>query len=204
MRKGAAVLAITVAFAAAGAGSAADSRYPDWPCNQLKVPELSAAAVWTGPSIEDVGSAWENDPQIRDLVAYVTARRTPIEEAEKAITDFLAADSGHKEARAKLLVASVLGVLNRERSVVIDGIERFSRLQRAFAEKIRAEVNEIRQMQEAPVLDQAKLAELTDIVNWDIRVFEEKRKTIGYACEVPILIEQRLFALARIIQQQLE
>jgi hypothetical protein len=202
MRKGA--VAIAMAFAAARVGSAADWRYPDWPCNQLKVPELSAAAVWTGPSIEDVGSAWENDPQIRDLVAYVAARRTPIEEAEKAITDFLAADSGHKEARAKLLFASVFGALNRERSVVIGGIERFSRLQRAFAEKIRAEVNEIRQMQDAPVPDQAKLAELTNIVNWDIRAFEEKRKTIGYTCEVPVLIEQRLFALARIIQQQLE
>ena len=30
---------------------AADPRYPDWPCNQIKVPELSAAAVWAGPPI---------------------------------------------------------------------------------------------------------------------------------------------------------
>ena len=28
---------------------AADPRYPDWPCQQAKVPEISLAAVWAGP-----------------------------------------------------------------------------------------------------------------------------------------------------------
>ena len=35
----------------------ADPRYPDWPCMQPKVPELSAAAMWSGPSIADVGNS---------------------------------------------------------------------------------------------------------------------------------------------------
>jgi hypothetical protein len=29
-----------------GAWRAADPRYPDWPCTQAKVPEVSLAAVW--------------------------------------------------------------------------------------------------------------------------------------------------------------
>jgi hypothetical protein len=33
---------------------------------------------------------------------------------------------------------------------------------------------------------------------------EERRKTMNFVCEVPVLIEQRLFALARAIQQSLE
>jgi hypothetical protein len=41
-------------------------------------------------------------------------------------------------------------------------------------------------------------------IDWDTRIFEERRKTIRYACEVPVLIEQRLFALARTIQESLE
>jgi len=41
-------------------------------------------------------------------------------------------------------------------------------------------------------------------VEWDTRIFDERIKTIGYVCEVPVLIEQRLFALARAIQQSLE
>ena len=41
-------------------------------------------------------------------------------------------------------------------------------------------------------------------IDWDTRIFEERRKTISYACEVPVLIEQRLFALARAIQHSME
>jgi hypothetical protein len=41
-------------------------------------------------------------------------------------------------------------------------------------------------------------------MEWDTRIFEERRKTMNFVCEVPVLIEQRLFALARAIQQSLE
>jgi hypothetical protein len=35
-------------------------------------------------------------------------------------------------------------------------------------------------------------------------IFEEPRKSLNFGCEVPVLIEKRLFALARAIQQSLE
>ena len=41
-------------------------------------------------------------------------------------------------------------------------------------------------------------------INWDTRIFEDQRRAIGYVCEVPTVIEQRLFALARAIQQSME
>ena len=50
----------------------------------------------------------------------------------------------------------------------------------------------------------SRVDELTNRVEWDTRVFEERRKTINFVCEVPVVIEQRLFALARAIQQSLE
>jgi hypothetical protein len=40
--------------ASSQAARAADPRYPDWPCTQAKVPEVSLAAVWAGPSLDDV------------------------------------------------------------------------------------------------------------------------------------------------------
>ena len=45
---------VVVALAAclAQPAFALDPRYPDWPCQQLKVPGISIASVWTGPSIE--------------------------------------------------------------------------------------------------------------------------------------------------------
>ena len=58
--------------------NAADPRYPDWPCVQAKVPEISVAAVWDGSPIEPVASDWRNEPKIKDLVARLAARRTPM------------------------------------------------------------------------------------------------------------------------------
>jgi hypothetical protein len=186
------------------AALAADPRNPDWPCNQIKVPELSAAAVWAGPPIDDVGDTWQNDPTIRDLVARVAARRTPLEEAEKAIVDYFASASGDKQTQAKLLFAGVFTTLNRERTAVMDGIERFSRLQKQAAERIRSEVTEMRALQDAPNHDDAKVEDLGNKINWETQVFQDKRKTISYVCEVPTIIEQRLGALARAIQQAVE
>ena len=42
---------------------ALDPRYPDWPCQQLKVPGISVASVWTGPSIEVIDKAEPTDPK---------------------------------------------------------------------------------------------------------------------------------------------
>ncbi len=41
-------------------------------------------------------------------------------------------------------------------------------------------------------------------IEWETRLFEDRRKTTTFACEVPIEIEQRLFALSRAIQNTLD
>jgi hypothetical protein len=198
------VVVLVAGIVLPSAPRAADPRFPDWPCVQIKVPEVSIAAVWAGPAIDDVGDAWEQDVAIRDLVARLAARRTPIEEAQKAIEDFIIGSTAERQRKARLLFAGLFQALNRERSEVMNGLERFYRQQRSFAEKIRAEMSELRNLQEAADRDLAKTDELANRVEWDTRIFEERRRTITYACEVPMLIEQRLFALARAIQQSLE
>jgi len=95
----------------------------------------------------------------------------------------------------------VFEALNRQRSEVMTGIERITRKQKAVAGKIRADALELRSLQDAPERDEAKIEELTNQVAWSTRIFEDRRKTINYVCEVPALIERRLFALARAIQQ---
>src|ERR1700687_5261559 len=42
---------------------ALDPRYPDWPCQQLKVPEISSATDWTGPPTEGIEKAESPDPR---------------------------------------------------------------------------------------------------------------------------------------------
>jgi hypothetical protein len=197
-------MAIAIEVTLRGAALAADPRFPDWPCNQIKVPEISVAAVWAGPSIDDVESAWQEDPIIRDLVTRLAARRTPLDEAEKAISDFINGDAAQRQQKAKLAFAGLFKSLNQERSEVMNGIERFSRQQKEFADKIRSETLQLRDLQDASDHVQSKVDEMANRIEWDTRIFEERRKTISYVCEVPVLIEQRLFTLARGIQQSIE
>jgi hypothetical protein len=198
------IIVVAALLGVPSAARAADPRYPDWPCNQLKVPEISIAAVWAGPPIDDVRETWHNDSQIRDLVDRLAARRTPMQEAEKSIAQFVVGDAAAKEDRAKRLFAGLFETLNRQRSEVMTGIERITRKQKALAGKIRGDALELRTLQDAAERDQAKVEELTNQVAWSTRVFEDRRKTINYVCEVPGLIERRLFGLARAIQQAME
>jgi hypothetical protein len=197
-------------FAAAmlGAGlrlaEAADPRYPDWPCVQAKVPELSLAAVWDGPSIAQAQKLWQDDPTIKNLVERLAARRVPTEEAQKSIEDFLSGAGAAKAEKGVLLFAGLFETLNHQRTEVMNGLERLQRRQRELADRIRADVASLRELQDKSEPDHAKLDELGTRMEWSTRIFEDRRKSVGYACEVPVIIERRLFALARTIRQELE
>jgi hypothetical protein len=197
-------MAVAIELALRGIALAADPRFPDWPCNQVKVPEISVAAVWAGPSIDDVGNAWEDDAAIRELVARLAARRTPLDDAQKTISDVITGTESERQKKAKLIFAGLFKTLNHERSEVMQGIERYFRKQKEFSGQIRSTILQLRELQDRRDPDQGRVDELTNRVEWDTRIFEERRKTMNFVCEVPVLIEQRLFALARAIQQSLE
>jgi len=54
MRRQIAIGALLFVTASGEFSLAADPRYPDWPCTQAKVPEISLAAVWAGPPLDDI------------------------------------------------------------------------------------------------------------------------------------------------------
>jgi hypothetical protein len=184
-------------------GFAADPRYPDWPCAQGKVPEISLVAVWAGPSLDDVQDRWKDDAQISALVAKLAARRTPLEEAEKDVEEFLAG-SPDKVTSGKLLFSGLFDTLNAQRSSVMMGLERVTRKQREAAEKIRSETIGLQGLQSTAPPDQSKIDELSNQLLWETRIFEDRRRVVKYVCEVPTEIDRRLFALGRTIQQQLK
>jgi hypothetical protein len=183
---------------------AADPRYPDWPCVQAKVPDISIAAVWDGPSIEQAQSDWQDDPTIKSLVARLAARRIPIEEAQKNIAEFLAGAGSAKADRGVLLFAGLFETLNHQRTDVVNGLERLQRSQRELAGRIKSDVSALHELQDKPQPDQAKLDELGNRIEWSTRIFEDRRRSVRYACEVPVIIERRLFALSRTIRPQAE
>ncbi|MGJ5006174.1 hypothetical protein ACQR05_00280 [Bradyrhizobium oligotrophicum] len=198
------ILAAVAIAASAGAAMAADPRYPDWPCPQAKVPEISIAAVWSGPAIDDVGASWKDDAKIAELVARLAARRIPLEQAQKDVTDFLTGTPEEKTRKGKLLFAGLFDTLNAQRTSVMNGLERVMRKQREAVEKVRGDTIALQEMHSGPNPDQAKVEEMTNQLNWETRIFEDRRRVMKFVCEVPTAIDQRLFALAREIQQDME
>ena len=197
-------IGIVLGVLASGSASlAADPRYPDWPCTQAKVPEISLAAVWAGPPLDDTKDKWKDDAKVGALVARLAARRTPLEEAQKAITEYLSA-SADKATAGKLLFAGLFDALNAQRSSVMNGLERVTRKQREAAEKIRADTLALQALQGASTPDQTRIDELGNQLVWQTRIFEDRRQVVKFVCEVPTAIDQRLFALGRTIQQELE
>ncbi|MBR0694766.1 hypothetical protein [Bradyrhizobium lablabi] len=182
---------------------AADPRYPDWPCAQAKVPEISLAQVWAGPPLDDAGSKWKDDPKINALVTRLSARRIPLEEAQKEITEFLSS-AADKATAGRLLFAGLFDTLNAQRASVMNGLERVMRKQRNAVEKIRSDTLELQALQGATPPDQPKIDELGNQLVWETRIFEDRRRVVKFVCDVPTAIDQRLFALGRTIQQELE
>jgi hypothetical protein len=198
---------ICTALAVAGSAErcfAADPRYPDWPCSQAKVPDVSLAAVWAGPPLDDVASKWKDDAKVSALVPRLAARRTPLDEAQKAITEFLEGSAAQKTEMGKLLFAGLFDTLNAQRASVMSGLERVTRKQREAADKIRADTLALQALQGASPPDQPKIDELGNQLIWETRIFEDRSRVIKFVCEVPTAIDQRLFALGRVIQQEME
>jgi hypothetical protein len=183
---------------------AADPRYPDWPCAQAKVPDISLAAVWDGPSLDEAAAKWKDDAKVSALVPRLAARRTPLDQAEKMVTELLQETAARKSETGKLLFAGLFDTLNAQRSSVMNGLERVTRKQREAAEKIRDDTLALQALQDVAAPDQAKVEELGNQLVWQTRIFEDRRRVIKFVCEVPTAIDQRLFALGRVIRQEME
>jgi len=196
--------ALVIVAASTAASLAADPRYPDWPCTQAKVPEISLAAVWAGAPLDDIKDKWRDDAKVSALVAKLAARRTSLDDAQKLITEFLAGSTADKAATGKLLFAGLFDTLNAQRASVMNGLERITRKQRDAADKIRSDVFALHALQGAAPPDQPKIDELGNQVVWQTRIFEDRQRVVKFVCDVPTAIDQRLFALGRMIQQEIE
>jgi hypothetical protein len=196
-----ATLVLACALAATAAQSQAQRATRDagdWPCRQVKVPTLSVGQLWPGPAPDLDGAKWREDTQLSQLVASVAARRTPLDVAQKQIADYTATLGDKKRERLTLLFAGVFETLDAERREVIAGLDRYGRRQKEMAEKLREATQALRDAQDKGG-DIAALQPMSEALQWDLRIFEERGKAVGYVCETPALIEQRLGAIARFI-----
>ncbi len=188
------LLALFVSAAAAAAQAAGRPAVdPDWPCQQPKVAAFPLASVWDGPAIDT--TATSDDPEITGIAAAMSRRRVPIGDVQAALAKLAAAPDARD--RIRLAFAIAFADLVRQRTQVIDGLDRFGRQQIAMAAGIRAE-NETAHKAETPGLATSDPA--LQKLQWDLRLYDERRRTISYVCEAPQAIEARIGALVKLVR----
>ena len=204
-----AVRAVLVISLAAGFAPAAGAQTgvrvdPDWPCQQIKTPTFSLASVWAGPQLDLNSRNWRDESDVADLTAKMAQRRIPVPEVESSIASFKAKAGANADSKLLAAFAGAFEDLSEQRSQVLQGLDRFGRKQRALADRIRAENAAVQESSDQNREGQAPPGgESQEQLQWDIRVFDERRQTIGYVCEAPTLIEQRIGEIARSVQQAL-
>ena len=183
---------------------AVDDANPNWPCVQRKVETLTSAQIWDGPPVDDIKNWWE-DKEVNKLVNYAVTRRVPMEDVEMAIEKFANSmpEGPERDKRLTLLFAGVLDRTNTVRGQIIRGIETFQTRQVARAAELERESSRLAELHKKAEDDPAKAEEVKkaqDEYDWNARVFKEREGNIPVACEIPVDIEQRAFAVARAIR----
>ena len=138
------------------------------------------------------------------LVEEVAARRVPIADAQKQIRDFAASlPAGQVAPKMAMLVQGMFDHMDAERSQVISGIARYAHKQLELAAGLRKEASDVDALRAKPDADPDEIERRTDQLNWATRIFEERVQSLTYVCEVPTIIEQRLYQLSKTVSETL-
>jgi hypothetical protein len=183
---------------AAGAG--------DWPCEAPLRGEMSVGAMWQGPDATAAKEEWRKTPAVVALVNEIAPRRVPQDEAVANVRRFATGYEG--DERAKILTqvfAGVFETLSTERDQIVRGIKKFYRRQDSLAKRMEEGWKVLGETDpnttDPKVVEQR--AAIQQQIDWDSRVFDDRQRLLPVVCEQPRVIEQRVFALSRALQEQL-
>jgi hypothetical protein len=178
----------------------------DWPCEQVQRPEISAGSVWHGPDPEGAAAAsWRDNHAVAALVEQIAPRRMPQDQAIDAVHRFSA---GYKDDREPVLTALFAGLfetMSDERSQIIRGIKHFNSRQDSLSQRIQEGWKQLDTLDPSsadPKIIEQRIT-LQQTIDWDSRVFDDREHLLPVICQQPSVIEQRLFALSRAIQEDL-
>lgn len=177
---------------------AAGSHDPDWPCVQRRVDTLSAAVMWPYQG-ENQGATEEPAPITAELAQLLALRRISLDEAEKAIDEAANGTPPLGRDDYNAIFADVFERLNQRRSLLMSGIIRYARNQTRMAEEIDAMRNEIASLTAAETPDFDRIDQIEADLDWRERVFRDRALSLTYACETPVLLEKRLYAIAQML-----
>lgn len=203
--RAAAVAASLAASLALGAGAArAQPASPeDWPCVQVLVPELSAAALWPLPLDAAALGDWREDADAAALARRLGELERVDAAALAAIDAFAAGVSEDaREAALSRVAVGTLDVADERRSRYIDGIRRYTRQQIAISRQIEETLNLLADLDDAEAAGttletEAPRAEIEETLSWHERLYDQRERAIRALCERPGELEQTLSATLR-------
>ena len=196
---------VSPGMVSASAATPGGAAHPDWPCEQILVPEVSAAVVWAGPSIEGLQGAWQQVGPVNRLVQRITAPGYDQHAADQQIAQFASAlESQEKQRMLTLLFAGVFEELNSERSRMLSGILRYSRGQAERADRLGKDMDAMASLEDASSADGVRLEAMRQQMTLRQRIFDEREEFIQHLCSRPVVVEQRLGFLARSIASHLD
>lgn len=201
LRHATARIVLVAALFAPTVSLAQPAQDPDWPCVQRLVPELVPAQLWSGPVVDDP----EPGDLPQGLPGALSSRDVPLPEAEQRLEQWVSAlDQGRRDAALAALFDEVLDRINEERASMIAGIKRYAQTQRRLAEKIAGESDALQGYRvDRSAEQQPELAARRSEIDWDRRVFQDRQRMLFYVCDQVVLLDQRAFAVARVMQGHL-
>ena len=195
---------VTIAGTTAAYAVGGQTGTTDWPCPQRKVAKLAASDLqWQGAD-PATAKDWRKDDSVAGLVKIMASRRTPVEDAVKALKAYAEkTPAADRPTKLTAVFTGLLETVNEYRSSVIEGIERFNKRQKVRATEIEQEGAKLAELQKASQTDpKAKpdYDKAVELYDWNTRVFEDRRQNLPLACEIPPSIDGRTFDLVKEIQ----
>ena len=183
-----------------GAGPAfAAQATQDWPCIQPRQPRLSVAQMWSGPAPDAaIETLARQDPEISAVADRLAQRRVSFDEAGPLIDPL-----GNDAQKLTALFVAVFQRIEAQRERLLDGVARYGRGQAVLAAQIEGRRARISDLEAAASPDFDAIDDEEAKRDWDVRIFEERRQMLTAVCDSPVLLEKRLFELARIMQSRL-
>lgn len=197
-----ALTATLTALILGGTMQAADFSDPTWPCIQRKVGELSLGLMWPHPVPEGpLPDAIAEDATT--LITALSLRRIGIDEARERIAAFAEAHPDLTQDDLGKVFRAVFDRVQRDRSAIISGIERYSLKQIALSEAIEDTRVRMDTLMKADAPDFDQVDELEEKLDWDERIFRDRAQSLTYVCETPVLLEQRIYAIGQALMAQI-
>ncbi len=184
---------LSMLSAPAWAGGTPD---PDWPCIQRRQPHLSLGQVWSGPQPDDAVTALAKGAEVQRVAKLIALRRTSMDEAGALVAGFAATADGPGLVALNL---ATFDHIQQARDRVMAGITRYAHKQAALDTHIKEKRQEFERLSTAAEPDFDAIDKVEEDIDWSTRICQHRQQSLTYVCETPVILEQRAFALGRLI-----